>query len=69
METILHQIDMNIMRKKLMLMKKNLKEMDNETILMEYESKEITKVYDKLLYKKQPVGSSLSAVQHLKRLK
>ena len=69
MNNILHNIDMNIMKKKLELIKSELKEMDSKSLIMDYQTKEIKNTYDKLLYKKEPVGSSISAIKHLKQLR
>ena len=69
MENILHNIDMNIMRKKLAYMKKEMEELESKTLLMDYQSKEIKNTYDKLLFKKHPVGSSISAIKHLKQMR
>ena len=69
MENILHNIDMNIMRKKLAYMKKEMEELESKTLLMDYQSKEIKNTYDKLLFKKHPVGSSISATKHLKQMR
>lgn len=67
MNNLLHSIDMNIMRKKLEIMNKEMEQLQTQTLVMDYQSKEIKKTYDKLLYKKEPVGSTLAAVKHLKQ--
>ena len=69
MENILHNINMNIMRKKLSYMKKEMYDLESKTLIMDYQSKEIKNIYEKLLYKKHPVGSSISAIKHLKQLR
>ena len=69
MNNILHDIDMNIMKKKLEMMKNELEELDSKTLMMDYQTKEIKNIYNKLLYKEHPVGSSISAIKHLKQLR
>lgn len=69
MENVLHNIEMNIMRKKLEYMKKEMQELDSKSLLMDNQSKEIKNIYDNLLYKKHPVGSSISAIKHLKQMR
>jgi hypothetical protein len=57
------------MRKKLEYMKKEMQELDSKSLLMDNQSKEIKNIYDNLLYKKHPVGSSISAIKHLKQMR
>jgi len=57
------------MRKKLAYMKKEIQELESKTLLMDDQSKEIKNTYDNLLYKKHPVGSSISAIKHLKQMR
>ena len=66
MQSILHNIDMNITRKKLELMEKEIHNMNEEVDIMDIKLHSINKVYDKLLYKKEPTGSSSNAIRYLK---
>ena len=66
MQGILHEIDLNITRKKLEIMKKQLNNMSEDVDIMETKIKYINKINDNLLCKKEPVGSSFNAIKYLK---
>ena len=68
MNNILRQIDMNIARKKLEYMKKEIKNMEDENCQFKNKLNNISETYDIILYKKHPVGSSSSAIKYLKKL-
>jgi len=66
MNKILAEIDRNIMRKKIELMKTELHNMSKDADIMDIEIKSINKTYEKLLFKKEPVGCSSNAIKYLK---
>ena len=66
MQAILHEIDMNITRKRTELIKKELHNMSKDADIMENTLNSINKIHDKLLFKKEPVGSSKNAIKYLK---
>jgi len=66
MHAILHEIEMNISRKKLELISKELHNMRKQTDIMENTLNSINKVHDQILYKKNPKGSSFNAIKYLK---
>ena len=66
MQAILHDIDMNITRKRTQLIKKQLHNMSKDDDTMENTLNEINKIYDKILFKKEPIGSSSNAIKYLK---
>ena len=66
MEAILHEIDMNITRKKIELLKKQIHNMNKDVDIMDNELNCINKVHDKLLHKNEPVGSGKNAIKYLK---
>ena len=66
MQSILHEIDMNITRKRISLIKKELHNMSKDGDIMNNKLNVINKIYDKFLYKKEPVGSSKNAIKYLK---
>ena len=66
MQAILHEIDMNISRKKIELMSKEILNMRKQTDIMDNTLNSINKVYDQILYKRNPIGSSFNAIKYLK---
>ena len=66
MHAILNEIDMNITRKKVEFIKKQLHNMNNDFHIMETKIDSINQIHDKLLYKKEPVGSTSNAIKYLK---
>ena len=66
MQAILHEINMNIARKKIELVKKKLNNMSKDFDIMETKIDYINQVHYNLLYKKEPVGSSSNAIKYLK---
>ena len=66
MQNILREIDNNIMRKKLEIMKKELQNMSTKTDIMNLQIKSVIKTYDNILFKTKPVGSGSNAIKYLK---
>lgn len=66
MQKILSEIDNNIMMKKLNIMKRELDNMSTETDIMNMKLDSITQIHEKLLLKKNPVGSGSRAIKYLK---
>ena len=66
MQAILHEIDINITRKKVELVKKELTNMSKDVDIMMAKMDYINQVHDKLLHKREPVGSSSNAIKYLK---
>ena len=66
MQNILREIDNNIMRKKLEIMKKELQNMSAKTDIMNIQIKSVIKTYDNILFKTKPVGSGSNAIKYLK---
>ena len=66
MQRILDEIDSNITRKKIKLIEKDIHNMNKEVDIMNNTLNSIKKVHDKLLYKKEPIGSCLNAIKYLK---
>jgi hypothetical protein len=63
---IMFEITNRITHKKLEILKKDMFKMSNEMSTMSHNVNEINKVYNKLLMKDKPVGSSLKAIRHLR---
>ena len=66
MQNILREIDNNIIRKKLEIMKQELHKMSSKTDIMNIEIKTVIKTYDHILLKNKPVGSGSNAIKYLK---
>ena len=66
MNKILYEIDNNILQKKLENIKKELDNMNKTTDTMNIEIKTVNNIYNKILLKKEPVGSSKNAINYLK---
>ena len=66
MQAILHEININITRKKVELVKKELNNMNKDVDIMMAKMDYINQVHYNLLYKKEPVGSSSNAIKYLK---
>ena len=66
MDSILRKIDMNITRKKIQLISKDLDNMSKQTDIMNKKLNTINHIYDGVLYRKDPVGSSRNAIKYLK---
>mgnify|MGYP001124613079 CR=1 FL=1 len=66
MQYILNEIDTNITRKKIKLMNKELYKMRKEFDIMDEKLDTINKIYAKILYKEEPVGSGSNAIKYLK---
>ena len=69
MNEILRQINTNITSKRIQNIKKNLQDLDKENIKIDQEIQNIDKIYDKLLFRKSPVGSSKNAINYLNTTK
>ena len=66
MNTILSEINNRITNKKIDIMNKEIHNMNKQNIIMNAEITSINHIYDKLLFKKSPVGSSSNAIHYLK---
>ena len=66
MDKILHEIDMNILKHKIKLIKQNINKLDESHKENTQTINEVNRVYDKLLLKDKPVGSALNVVKHNK---
>jgi len=66
MNQILHDIDMNTMRKRIEIIKKNMNIMDNTLHENEKTIGVVESIYNKVLLKDQPVGSALNVIKHSK---
>ena len=66
MQSILHEIDMNNTLKRIELMNKELHNLSKDVEIMDSTLDLINEVHDKLLCRKEPVGSSSNAIKYLK---
>lgn len=66
MHPILQEVTNRVNQQKLNNIRKELNKMTVEQQLIDLKIKNIQKVYDKLLMKTDPVGSSLKAIRHLR---
>ena len=67
MNTMLREIDNRIAVKKINLMKKETERMNKELEnMMDTQLKSVNKIYNVILLKDKPVGSSLNAIRHLR---
>ena len=65
MNNILREIDSNTTKLRIKNIQNNLKKLDIESCDINMKLKQIEKVYDKLLYRIHPKGSSINAIKHL----
>ena len=63
---ILLEVTNRVNQKKLEYIRKDLNRLSSEQHLMNIQIRNVNKVYDKLLMKTEPVGSSLKAIRHLR---
>ena len=66
MNTILREIDNRIAAKKIEFMKKEIDRMNNQTDENLKKLVIVDTIYNKILLKDQPVGSSIKAIRHLR---
>ena len=64
MNKILHEINMNILKHKIKLIRQDIYTLDRSHKENNEKLNDISGIYDKLLFKDKPVGSAFNAIKH-----